>query len=101
MRACQAKLDGAANYCGERLFWPDRRVAAGAAGWWNHWRVAALRGRRTHFGIDAGRRAQHTVGFGKLVAQRLGALSSGGSLGSRRARMRRLLRRAILILDGT
>jgi len=56
------------------LFRPDILIAAGAAGRRNHRRVAGIRGRCAHFRVDARRRAQDAVGFGKLVAELLTGL---------------------------
>jgi hypothetical protein len=53
------------------LFRPDRGIAAGTAGRWDHRHVAALRRRRPYFGVDARRRTQHAVRFGELVPKRI------------------------------
>ena len=42
--------------------------------------LPAIGRRRAHLGIDAGGRAQHAVGLGQFVAQRLGALAGRGAL---------------------
>ena len=75
------------------LFRPYRRIAAGAAGRRNHGCLAGIRRGRADLGIDAGGRAQHAVGFGELVAERLAALAGG--LAVRRGAGALLHRRAI------
>ena len=70
MLACQAKPPLLSTICNSGLFRPHRLVAAGAAGRRDHRRLAGIRRRRTHFGIDACGRAQHAVGLRELLAER-------------------------------
>jgi hypothetical protein len=83
--------------CNKGLFRSDVGVAAGAAGRWNHRRVAGVRRRRADFRINAGGRTQYAVGFCQFVAERLSPLPGGGAFGhDHAARRHRLHRRAII-----
>jgi hypothetical protein len=77
-----------------RLFGPDAGVTTGAAGRRDHRRIAGIGRWRAHLRIDPRRRAQHTVGFGQLITQRLPALTRGYAFRSHIALPRRFGRRA-------
>jgi hypothetical protein len=77
------------------LFRPDRRIAAGAAGWRNDRRIARLRRWCANFRVNSCGRAEHAVGSRQFVAERLrsrvggrGALRRAGALLRHRLRRR-------------
>ncbi len=105
-----SKPDACSTTCSFGLFRTDRLVAPGAAGRWDHGRIAGIGRRRVHFGIDVSGRAEHAARLRKPVCERLATLSRslpfqgspplrrGGALLHRRAILRpgRRRRRGLL-----
>lgn len=75
------------------LFRPDRRIAAGAAGWRNDRRIARLRRWCANFRVNSCGRAEHAVGSRQFVAERVRLRGGRGALRRDGALLRHRLRR--------